>query len=307
MVFFLGIVLVAGALMLVAMATATASGTPQTGVGRSLAALESLGQTMPKELTAEIDRPFGERVLDPFQERALSIARRISGRDASERIYRKLELAGNPPQWTVERVMALKVIGAVVGLLVGLLVMAMLGPGFLMRVVLIVAGIALGYFGPDFWLYQKAYDRQERLAKELPDSVDLLTISVESGLAFDAAIQQVARNTEGPLAEEFGRVLHEMQIGRSRADALRSLADRTNLDDLRSFVSALVQADAFGIPIGQVLRVQSAEMRTKRRQAAEAKAQQVAVKMTIPLIMFILPTLFIVVIGPAALQIMDTF
>ena len=144
-----------------------------------------------------------------------------------------------------------------------------------------------------------------RLLKELPDAIDLLTISVESGLGFDAAVQQVARNTEGPLADEFARMLREMQIGQGRGDALRALADRTNLPDLRSFVSAMVQADSFGIPIAQVLRVQSAEMRVKRRQRAEEKAQQVPVKITIPLIFFILPCLFIAVMGPAVLSIID--
>ena len=118
-------------------------------------------------------------------------------------------------------------------------------------------------------------------------------------------MQQVARNTEGPLADEFSRVLREMQIGQGRGDALRAMADRTNLPDLRSFVSAMVQADSFGIPIAQVLRVQSQEMRVKRRQRAEEKAQQVPVKITIPLIFFILPCLFIAVMGPAALSIID--
>ena len=127
------------------------------------------------------------------------------------------------------------------------------------------------------------------MQRELPDAIDLLTISVESGLGFDAALQQVAHNTEGPLADEFSRVLREMQIGSSRAEALRALAERTNLTELRSFVSAMVQADAFGIPIANVLRVQSSEMRVKRRQRAEEKAQQVPVKMTIPLIFCILP------------------
>ena len=132
------------------------------------------------------------------------------------------------------------------------------------------------------------------MQRELPDAIDLLTICVESGLGFDAALQQVARNTEGPLAEEFSRVLREMQIGSSRADALRAMGERTSVADLRTFVGAMVQADAFGIPIAQVLRVQSAEMRVKRRQRAEEKAQQVPVKITIPLIFCILPTLFIV-------------
>ena len=168
-----------------------------------------------------------------------------------------------------------------------------------------LVGVALGFFGPSLYLYQKAYDRSTGCLKELPDAIDLLTISVESGLGFDAAVQQVARNTEGPLADEFARALREMQIGQGRGDALRAMADRTNLPDLRSFVSAMVQADSFGIPIAQVLRVQSSEMRVKRRQRAEEKAQQVPVKITVPLIFFILPCLFIAVMGPAVLSIMD--
>ena len=170
-----------------------------------------------------------------------------------------------------------------------------------------MGAIVAGFFAPTMYLYQRSYDRSKRIQRELPDAIDLLTISVESGLGFDAALQQVAYNTEGPLADEFSRVLREMQIGSSRSEALRGLAERTNLTELRSFVSAMVQADAFGIPIANVLRVQSSEMRVKRRQRAEEKAQQVPVKMTIPLIFCILPSLFIVIMGPAVIQMMDSF
>ena len=174
--------------------------------------------------------------------------------------------------------------------------------------ILVIIGVTLaGFFAPSMYLYQRTYDRSARIQRELPDAIDLLTISVESGLGFDAALQQVAYNTEGPLADEFSRVLREMQIGSSRSEALRALAERSNLSELRSFVSSMVQADAFGIPIANVLRVQSSEMRVKRRQRAEEKAQQVPVKMTIPLIFCILPSLFIVVMGPAVLQVMDSF
>ena len=165
----------------------------------------------------------------------------------------------------------------------------------------------IGFFGPNFYLYQLGYDRSNRLQKDLPDAIDLMTISVESGLGFDAAVQQVSVNTEGPLADEFARMIRERQLGMGRSDALRSLGERANVDDLRSFVSAMVQADSFGIPIAQVLRVQSAEMRVKRRQRAEEKTQQVPVKITIPLIFCILPTLFIAVMGPAVLSILDSF
>jgi tight adherence protein C len=300
----LGVLMVASAIVLAAMATRDAS-QEQSGLSRSIAALEAMGD-LPKELTAEFDRPFSERVLAPLQARALAIGRRFTGADSTERIYRKLELAGNPPGWTVDRVVAMKVMGAVAGLVLAFLFSFMLGFGLTTRIGFIALGAVVGYYGANMFLYQKAYDRQNLLQRELPDAIDLLTISVESGLAFDAAVQQVARNTTGPLSEEFSRVLREMQIGTGRADALRGLAERTNLDDLRSFVSALVQADAFGIPIAQVLRVQSSEMRTKRRQRAEEKAQQVPVKMTVPLIFCILPTLFIAVMGPAAITIMDS-
>jgi tight adherence protein C len=182
-----------------------------------------------------------------------------------------------------------------------------MGTSFMLRLVLVGGATVVGWLGPNLYLYQKIYDRSNRMQRELPDAIDLMTISVESGLAFDAAVQQVARNTEGPLAEEFSRVLREMQIGKGRAEALRALAERTNVDDLKSFVTAMVQADSFGIPIANVLRIQSSEMRTKRRQRAEEKAQKVPVKITVPLIFCILPCLFIAVMGPAVIHIMDSF
>ncbi len=160
---------------------------------------------------------------------------------------------------------------------------------------------------PNLYLYQVAYDRAAQMQRALPDAIDLMTISVESGLGFDAAVQQVATNTDGPLADEFARVLREMQIGAGRSDALRAMGERSKIPELHTFVSAMVQADSFGIPIAQVLRVQSGEIRVKRRQRAEEKAQQVPVKITIPLIFCILPCLFIAVMGPAAISIMDSF
>lgn len=302
-VLILAALLLAVALIVVALAT-TGSTEPRGGIGRSLATLESMGA--PRELTADIDRPFSERVMEPLQARALGVGRRLTNADAAERIRSKIEAAGSPAGWTVDRVVSLKVLGAIGGVIGFFLFASMLGLGMMPRVVMAAIGLVVGWKGPDLFLYQKAYDRNAKMSAELADAVDLLTISVEAGLAFDAGVQQVARNTEGPLAEEFARVLSEMQIGTGRADALRAMADRVDLPDLRSFVSALVQADAFGIPIGRVLRVQSAEMRVKRRQAAEAKAQQVPVKITVPLIIFILPTLFAVVMGPAVLSIMSS-
>jgi tight adherence protein C len=299
----LGLVLVLAAIVLVAMALGP---THEGGVTRSLAVLEAMDHA-PAELTAELDRPFADRVLAPLQTRALGVGRRLSGADTAERVRRKLEMAGNPRDWSVDRVVSGKVIGAVVLAMVGLALSMLLGTGVSMRVLLVLGGLVLGFFVPNFYLYQKTYDRAERVQRDLPDAIDLLTISVEAGLGFDAALQQVSRNTEGPLAEEFSRVLREMQIGQGRSAALRALSDRTTVPELRSFVSAMVQADAFGIPVAQVLRVQSSEMRVKRRQRAETKAQQVPVKITVPLIFCILPCLFVAVMGPAAISIMDSF
>src|SRR3954469_2254631 len=302
LLFILGIALVLLAIVLLGSAMSPSA---ESGVTRSLAVLEAMTNA-PKELTGELDKPFSDRVLEPLQQRALGIGRRISGADTAERIRRKLDLAGNPPGWTVDRVLSGKVLGAVAGLAGGVVFSLMISSPAL-KLATIVGVTVVGFFAPNLYLYQRAHERAERLTRDLPDAIDLLTISVESGLGFDAAVQQVARNTDGPLADEFSRVLREMQIGQGRAEALRALGERTNVGDVRTFVGAMGQADSFGIPIAQVLRVQTAEMRVKRRQRAEEKAQQVPVKITIPLIFCILPTLFIAVMGPAVLSIMDSF
>jgi tight adherence protein C len=302
LLFVLGVALVLLAILLIGSALNTST---ESGVTRSLAVLEAMTNA-PKELSKELDKSFGDRIIEPLQRKATALGRRVSGADTAERIRRKLDLAGNPPGWTVDRVLSGKVTGAVLGLIFGLAFQLMLGSPTT-KLVVVVGATVVGFFAPNLYLYQRAHERAELLQRELPDAIDLLTISVESGLGFDAAVQQVARNTEGPLSEEFSRVLREMQIGQGRADALRALGERTNVADVRSFVGAMVQADSFGIPIAQVLRVQSAEMRVKRRQRAEEKAQQVPVKITIPLIFCILPTLFIAVMGPAVLSILDSF
>jgi tight adherence protein C len=306
------LLILGGALVLLAIvlvsaaAGTTAGGQTLSGVERSVALVQALS-TQPKELTKEYDESFGVRIMTPLQQRASRFAKRLSGSDAPERIRKRLDVAGNPPGWTVERVQAGKVIGAVTLFLVSLALTALMGTSLTMRIVVVIGATAVGWFGPNLYLYQKVHDRSKRMQRDLPDAIDLMTISVESGLAFDAAVQQVARNTEGPLADEFSRVLREMQIGQGRAEALRGLSERTEVDDLKSFVTAMVQADSFGIPIANVLRIQSSEMRTKRRQRAEEQAQKVPVKITVPLIFCILPTLFIAVMGPAVLHIMDSF
>jgi tight adherence protein C len=303
----LGGALVVLALFLVSAASSTAAGGHAvTGVDRSVALVQALTGA-PTELVKEYDESFSDRIMAPFQAKASKVAKRLSGADAPERIRVKLDIAGNPVGWTVERVQAGKVIGLIAMFMISLAFTTVLGFGMTVKLLIVVGATVVGWLGPNLYLYQKTYDRSNRIRRELPDAIDLMTISVESGLAFDAAVQQVAKNTDGPLADEFSRVLREMQIGKGRADALRSLADRTNVDDLKSFVTSMVQADSFGIPIAAVLRIQSSEMRVKRRQLAEEKAQKVPVKITVPLIFCILPCLFIAVMGPAVIHIMDSF
>jgi len=300
-----GIALIFVALVIVIAALAL-SPRGNVGVNRSIAVLEAL-TAAPKEMKEELDAPFADRVLMPLLARAQGLGRRLTPADANERIHQKLELAGNPRGWTADRVSAGKVVAFFAALGLSLMIAVVVGMPFLPTLGFVVAASVAGYMAPNFYLYQRAYDRSALMQRALPDAIDLLTISVESGLGFDAAVSQVARNTEGPLAEEFARMLQEMQIGRGRSDALRSMADRTNLPDLRGFVSAMVQADAFGIPVGQVLRVQASEIRVKKRQWAEEQAQKVPVKILIPLIFCILPCLFIAVLGPAGISIMQNF
>jgi tight adherence protein C len=231
------------------------------------------------------------------------IAVRLSPAGSRSSLQRRLDVAGNPERWTPDRILAVKglllvVLGSI-GVLLGLRHPALL-------VLTVGAGAAAGFFLPDVLLYNSGLKRQQRLAVSLPEALDLLTICVEAGLGFDAALAQVARNQNGPLAAEFARVLQEMQIGKSRAEAMRALADRTSVPELRAFVSALTQSAELGIPVANVLREQAKEMRLRRRQRAEAQAQKVPVKITFPLIGCLLPALFIIVLGAGVIDIVHT-
>lgn len=273
--------------------------------GRSLAALQAFGSNPVR--TDITDAPFGQRVIRPLFTRFTLLGRRLTPDGQVDRIRRRLEGAGNPPAWDVDRVLAFKVLGLMIGLVLGVTVPLLLGRGVLTVVVVALLLGVVGFMTADIVLYQAAYNRRERLRRDLPDALDLLSISVEAGLAFDAALSQVARNTTGPLAQEFSRVLQEMQIGMSRSNALRTLGERSNAPELRGFVTAMIQADTFGIPIAKVLRVQAKDLRSKRAQHAEEKAQRIPVKILFPLIFCILPCLFVIVIGPAAIGVFHAF
>lgn len=290
---------------------ALSDGERTSGVSRSLAAIDAIKGTAPFQgtgaLAPDLQRSFAERVLGPLVLRAQRLGRRLTPEDRFQRIRMRLDLAGNPSGWTGDRIVGIKVLGSgMLGILA--LVVSMATHGSLPRTLglVLLLGTA-GWFAPSGWLRHVAEQRAERVRHDLPDALDLLTISVESGLTFDAALAQVAAKTQGPLALEFARVLQEMQIGTGRIEALRALTDRTTVPELRSFVGAMVQADSFGVSIGDVLRVQSKEMRIKRTQRAEERAQKIPVKVLFPLMLCILPSLFVVIMGPAAINIMQTF
>ena len=269
------------------------------GVARALATIDShYTRRAPMELEPKRD-PFAAL---PGWLRGVAV--RLSPSGISTTLQRRLDLAGNPSGLTPDRVLAAK------GL--GLFILGSLGGLYGLRTIgLLVVGAAvagtIGFFLPDVLLYNAGIKRQEKIQKALPDALDLLTVCVEAGLGFDAALAQVARNTTGPLAAEFSRVLQEIQIGKSRSQALRAMTDRTTVPGLRSFVSALVQAGELGITIADVLREQAKEMRLRRRQRAEEKAQKVPVKILFPLVFCLFPSMFVVIIGPGVISIIHVF
>ena len=305
MLLMLGAGLLFGALVL-ALSIMGVLTSERRAVARSVAAVKAINSA-PSTISDELDRPFTERVIAPLGGRLVGVGKMITRADTATKIVHRLDIAGNPPAWDVNRIIGLKVLGlGCIGVL-GFL-FALSRDYQLSKVLLVTVGFsAFGYVLPNL-LLKNAGDKREALMRNaLPDAVDLLTISVEAGLGFDAAVARVAKNTSGPLAQEFSRLLQEMQLGVGRQEAMRAMGERTSLPDLKSFCLAMVQADSLGIPIARVLRIQSHEMRTKRRQRAEEAAQKVPVKILFPVIFFILPTIFIVVIGPVFLSMGDLF
>jgi tight adherence protein C len=241
--------------------------------------------------------------LSPVLGKMRGLTARLTSRSYKVKLQRKLDMAGNNKAWPAAKVMALKGLGLTAGTIIGVLLGA---KGGITVLAYPAIGAAFGFIIPDILIKNVGQKRQIELRKGLPDALDMMTICVEAGLGFDAAIARVALNLEGPIASEWARVLQEMQFGKSRSEALRSLAERTDVPELRTFVSSLVQAAELGISVGNVLREQAREMRIKRRQRAQEQAQKLPVKILLPLIMCLLPCVFIVVLGPAILSIMQT-
>lgn len=246
----------------------------------------------------------GEEIRSSGDNEFAALARRLTPGSYSAKVDRLLATAGRPASWPLDRVLMMKPLLALAGALLGLLMFSS-NPGTGIFV-LGVAMAAFGYFLPDLLAYNAGIKRQQAIQLELPNTLDQLLISVEAGLGLESAMARVAAGGQGPLAEEMGRTLQEMQVGRSRREAYAAMADRSTVGDLKSFVRAVVQADKYGIGIARVLRTQAGQMRIKRRQRAEETAMKLPVKILFPLLVFIFPTLFIVILGPAAINIMKS-
>jgi tight adherence protein C len=248
-----------------------------------------------------------ERSLMPSAGRVGRRIVRLTPIDLYGRIERKLVLAGNPAGLDAERIVAFKIIGAIVGIVLGIFLSSLLDWAILWKGVVIGLVAWIGYLLPSMQLSSVAAGRQKEIQRELPDVMDLLTISVEAGLGFDSALSQVTKNVPGVLSEELSRLLQEMQIGVGRAEAFRHLGERTDVPELQSFVLSMIQADLFGVSIANVLRSQSRELRQKRRQRAEELAQKIPVKLLFPMIFLVLPSMFIVLLGPGVIEIYRSF
>ena len=244
---------------------------------------------------------FSERVVAPAISRFSRTAARITPAGLRNGVARRLVLAGSSGKWTAELFLAAQ-LAATIGAGITGYVLGMNGDGRILGPGWIALLAFVAYISPVAALDRKAQSRQEDIRRTLADTIDLLTISVEAGLAFDAALLHARRSMKGPLSDEIGRMLHEMQLGVRRTDAMRSLSERTNVEELRSFVLAMVQADVFGVSIASVLRAQSQELRTKRRQRAEERAMKIPVKLLFPMIVCILPALLILVVGPGVIK-----
>jgi tight adherence protein C len=272
-------------------------GQPQHSAAHNLT--RDIGPTNLRDLV--LARPASERAVMPLLERLAGLARRLSPVGMLEALDQRIILAGRPDAWPATRVLAVKLILGVSGGLAGL---SYITRNFGLFTILMGAGVTvLGFFLPDVLLRIKADRRQQAIRLALPDTLDQMTICVQAGLGFEAALAKAGQSGKGPLADELVRALQEMQIGATRAEALRGLTERTAVPELRQFVVALLQAESYGLPISRVLQAQAEDLRVRRRQRAEERAMKIPVKMVFPLVLFILPSMFIVALGPAVLRI----
>ncbi len=255
----------------------------------------------------EMLAPIGERVFAPFLGGLSGIAQRFTPNGYREQVAHKLTLAGTPRNMTVDQILVFKFLGLMSGLLWVPLIFAGLGLGGLFGFAVVVVLWGVCFMGADVFLSRAIEARQHDIAVQLPDVLDLLTISVEAGLGFEQALERTTTAVPGPLSDEFRRMLRETRYGASRAEALRAMDERADVPELRTFIMAMLQADTFGVSISRMLRSQADEMRIRRRLRAQEQAQKAPVKMLFPLVFCIFPSIFVVILGPAMISLMQNF
>jgi tight adherence protein C len=246
-----------------------------------------------------------ERLVAPIGEWLARWALRINPRSSTDSVSRRLMASGLGLKLSPTGFLALKALFALMGVFAG----SMLGAsrGFAGLVLGALMAGAIGFLGPDYALTLKARGRKEKIRADLPDALDLLAVSVEAGLGFDASLAKLNEHMDGPLADEFGLTLSEMRIGESRAEALKRMSDRVDAPELSAFTRAIIQADQLGTTLGRILRVQAADARLRRQAAAEERAMKAPIKMLFPTVLFIFPAMFLVILGPAILNVQKLF
>jgi tight adherence protein C len=294
--------LAAGAILLIVLGL-----TGSSPVDPVQARLTQLGTMQAKNLEElELQQPFLERTLRPLASGISARMSRIATTSFTERTEKRLALAGNPGDLRVADWLGIKSVGAVIGAILFFLIFAIvgvLGFPFIVGALMAVPGALFGYTIPEFWLGGRVKKRQKAILLMIPDTLDLLTISVRAGLGFDAALGKVVEKLKGPLSDEFRRALAEVRVGKARRDALRDIVARTEVVPLTNFIGAIIQAEQLGVSISKVLQVQSEQLRIERRQRAEEQAAKAPIKMLFPLVGCIFPSLFIVILGPAIILI----
>ena len=302
-------VILGGSVVLIVVVAIVLVSTRRAGSAQSiderLNELAALGQSVTLE-ELELSQPFSQRVLIPMIEGLSKMAQRFTPQHTLDESRHKLELAGIAHTMKPTTFLGIRMVAALVLGGVSLLIAFAGSLPVLQRILVIIVAFVLGYMLPSIWLGSKISSRQQEIIKALPDALDLLTICVEAGLGFDSAMSKVAEKWENELSLAFARTVQEMQLGKLRREALRSMANSMDVADMTSFVAAIIQADQLGVSMAKVMRIQSDTMRLKRRQRAEEKARQAPIKMMFPLVFFIFPTILIVLLGPAIIQIQQT-
>lgn len=270
---------------------------------------EFAGRTTPLTLEEiELSQPFSQRVLRPMLVRLGNALSRLSPSKSRAEAELMLERAGKPYGWGSTEFLGLRIFVAVIfGVLAFLITIISPSVGPVTKLVAPLVAVVMGFILPVLWIRQKINKRKKEIIKSLPDAMDLLTIAVEAGMGFDGALQKVAEKWDNELSRAFAKVVQEMRLGVIRREALRNMSNNMDVPDVTSFVAAIIQADQLGVSIAKILRIQSEQMRTKRRQRAEEQANKAPIKMLFPMVFLIFPALFVVLLGPAVIILMETF